>query len=125
MLLQLMTENTSSCVGMAAQNVVQRETEQKTEITYRSAPMTGGFLEMSSSRVHAEYIEHLGKPSGDGPHICVRAAERRTQWMCLDPCHKSLSVQQTGPPARPLHSEATSPSGGGEASQCGSWNQEK
>lgn len=42
---------------------------RETEITCTRAPMTGSFLEMSSSRAHAEYVEHSGKPGrGHGEH---------------------------------------------------------
>lgn len=64
--------------------------------------MTGGFLEMSCSRVYAEYFRHLGKRRR-GVHICARGVERRTQCMCLNPCHKSMSAWQTR-----RHSEAYS-----------------
>lgn len=45
---------------MAAQNLVEKY-KRKGKISRRSALMTGGFLEMNSSRVYAEYIEHSGK----------------------------------------------------------------
>lgn len=33
--------------------------------------------------------------SGDGAHICARGVERRTQRVCLNPCHKSMSAWRT------------------------------
>lgn len=53
------------------------KTEEKTEITHRSAPMTGGFLEMSSSCVYAEYIEHLGKWR-QGTYLCASGGTENT-----------------------------------------------
>lgn len=39
--------------------------------------MTGGFLEMSSSRVYAEYFEYLGKWRW-GAYLCVRCRMENT-----------------------------------------------
>lgn len=43
------------------------------------------------------YVQNISSTweRGDGAHICAGGVERRTQRMCLNPRHKSMSVWQT------------------------------